>query len=61
MASRRNAEREGHYNYLTYASQNGVREIEREGVYWNHLAQDRDQWGGSCKLSASIKGEEFLD
>jgi hypothetical protein len=41
-----------------------LREITWEGVDWMHLAQDRDQWGGSCEhgreLSGSIKGGEFL-
>jgi hypothetical protein len=42
----------------------GLREIGCVGVDWINLAQDRDQWQGSCEqdneLIGSIK-REFLD
>jgi hypothetical protein len=42
-----------------------LREMGWEGVDWNHLAQDWDQWRAFVKhgieLPCSIKGEEFLD
>jgi hypothetical protein len=40
-----------------------IRENGWEGVYWIHLAQNRDQWRllyGNVPLG-SIKGGEFLD
>jgi hypothetical protein len=41
-----------------------LREMGYEGVDWIHLAQDRDQWWGSCEHdnepSGSILSEQFL-
>jgi hypothetical protein len=33
-----------------------LREIGCEGVDWIHLAQDRDQWLGSCEHSNEPSG-----
>jgi hypothetical protein len=42
-----------------------LKEIRCECVDWFHLAQDRDQWRGSCghdnEYSGCIKGRELLD
>jgi hypothetical protein len=42
-----------------------LREIEWNGVEWIHMAQDRDQWGGSCEHiiepSGSMKCWERLE
>jgi archaeosine-15-forming tRNA-guanine transglycosylase len=38
--------------------------IEREGVQWIHMAQDRPRWRylvSGNETSGSTKGEEFLD
>jgi hypothetical protein len=41
-----------------------LRKIEWHSVDWIHLAEDRDQWEGSCKYgdepSGSIKWWKFL-
>jgi len=49
-------------NWIRNLTSNGA-----VGIYldWIHLAEDRDQWRGSCELSNGpsgfIKGGEFLD
>jgi hypothetical protein len=32
-----------------------IREIGWGGMYWNHLAQDRDQWRALVKMAINLQ------